>query len=77
MLAAIRALKAISMLESRILPTQPIMTVKEARKLLGSDSKQLPDTQVQELILTLTLMARKTLNINSSKILEGNDIIET
>lgn len=60
----------------RIPAPKPTITVLEARKLLGSDSKQLTDTQVQDLIRTLTLIARDSLNINSSKILEGNDIIE-
>jgi ribonuclease HIII len=60
----------------RIPPPKHTITVLEARKLLGSDSKSLTDTQVQEIIRTLSLIARRFLNAESSKITEGNDIIK-
>lgn len=46
---------------------KPVITVAEARKLLGSDSKPLTDTQIQELITFLTLLARNYLRSGSSK----------
>ena len=48
-----------------------IITVQEARKLLGHDASNLSDAQVEEIIHTLTLMAKKYLNKNSSKIKVG------
>ena len=41
----------------------PKMTVTEARKLLGRKYSHLDDDQVQNIINTLTLMARKSLNL--------------
>jgi hypothetical protein len=38
-------------------PPQPLITVKEARKLLGAVSKDLSDDQVKDLIATLTSVA--------------------
>ena len=32
----------------------PLITVKEARKLLGQDARTLTDRQVEDLIITLT-----------------------
>lgn len=39
----------------------PIISVKEARKILGADAKQLSNSQVEELIILLTSMANKFL----------------
>jgi hypothetical protein len=36
---------------------QLVISVKEARKLLGMDGKLLPDSQIAELIKTLTSVA--------------------
>lgn len=49
------------------LPEKTLITVKEARKLLGSDCSTLSDNQVQEIIITLYLMAQQYLNKGSSK----------
>ena len=45
------------------LQESPKMTISEARKLLGRKYNHMDDTQIQELINTLTLMARKQLKI--------------
>lgn len=42
---------------STIPATQQVISVKEARKLLGKDGKTLSDNQLVELIQTLTLVA--------------------
>lgn len=42
-------------------------SVKEARKILGKGSKQLNDAQIQDIICTLTLLARKHMCYNGSK----------
>ncbi len=44
-----------------------IITIKEARKVLGSEYEGLSDTQIVELINTLALLARKQLMYNGSK----------
>lgn len=45
-----------------------MLTVKEARKLLGSKYDHLNDDQIREIIVTLTLIARKQIeNIGSRK----------
>lgn len=43
--------------------TDPKTTVREARKLLGRKYSYLDDTQVQELIVNLTALARHSLKI--------------
>lgn len=43
--------------------SKPKTTVREARKLLGRKYSYLNDTQVQELIVNLTALARHSLNI--------------
>lgn len=45
-----------------------IITVKEARKLLGADAKELSDSQVEEEILRLTSIAEEFLQNNGSKV---------
>ena len=59
--------------EVEITTYKPLITVKEARKLLGSKFKSLDDNQVQELINNLSLMARKSLKIVGSKNTHGCD----
>lgn len=51
------------MKEPYILPIEPKTTIVEARKLLGRKYSHLTDDQVQEIIVTLTMLARKSLNI--------------
>lgn len=46
---------------------KPVITITEARKLLGGDSKTLSDTQIQELIIFLTLLARNYLRSSVPK----------
>lgn len=41
----------------------PKTTIVEARKLLGRKYSHLTDTQVQEIVVTLTLLARNTLKL--------------
>lgn len=45
-----------------------VITVKEARKLLGKDAHTLSDSQVKELIEVLTSIAEDFLQNNSSKV---------
>jgi hypothetical protein len=40
-----------------MLPTSLIISVKEARKILGADAKDMSDNQMQELIELITSMA--------------------
>ena len=47
------------------------ISVKEARKLLGTKANNLSDDQVREIIDSLSLIARKVLIQNSSKNREG------
>lgn len=48
-----------------------VISIKEARKLLGSPSKQLSDDQVREIINVLHLMARHYLQNSRSKKASG------
>jgi hypothetical protein len=45
-----------------------IITVKEARKLLGVDAKELSDSQVEEEIVRLTSIAEEFLQNDGSKV---------
>lgn len=45
-----------------------IITVKEARKLLGADAKELSDNQIEEEIVRLTSMAEEFLQNDGSKV---------
>lgn len=45
-----------------------VISVKEARKVLGKDAHTLSDSQVKELILVLTSMVEDFLQTNSSKV---------
>jgi hypothetical protein len=51
------------MVEQYHLADAPKTTVVEARKLLGRKYKHLSDDQVQEIIVSLTLIARHALKI--------------
>lgn len=55
------------MFECYSLQEPPKLTVREARKLLGRKYSHKDDTQIQEIIITLTLIARKQLGISGSK----------
>lgn len=48
-----------------------IITVQEARKLLGSDGKELSDDQIRDLVDTLSLMASTHLINLGSNISDG------
>lgn len=41
---------------------KPIISVKEARKLLGKDAKELNDQEIEKLISDLQFLARYTIN---------------
>lgn len=43
------------------------ISIKEARKILGKYSKQLTDTQILDIITTLSLLAKKYMCYNGSK----------
>lgn len=45
----------------------PVISVNEARKLLGKESQGMDDEQVMQVILTLTEAAQKFLENNMSK----------
>jgi hypothetical protein len=47
---------------------QLVISVKEARKILGIDAHTLSDNQVKELVLVLTSMAEDFLQTNGSKV---------
>lgn len=47
------------------LSTPLIISVKESRKLLGSWSKELPDTEIERIITLLTVIAKETVNPGS------------
>lgn len=65
-------------MKNSIIPAhKPLITIREARKLLGSDCKHLGDDQVQEVITILTLIARESLMTRSSKIVLGSDTIKS
>ncbi len=49
--------------ESYKLRSEPKTTIVEARKLLGRKFKHLDDNQVQEIIVTLTLLAKNSLKL--------------
>lgn len=49
-----------------------IITVGEARKLLGKEGSSLSDDQVSELITTLSLLAKQFLRKNGSKKVRGH-----
>lgn len=44
-----------------------IITVKEARKLLGKDAESLSDDQVQEIIVALKVLANRYLGNTGSR----------
>lgn len=48
-----------------------VISIKEARKILGKDAQSLTDDQVIEIIDSLTLVARRNLEKNSSKNKQG------
>jgi hypothetical protein len=49
------------MLEQTNLPEPPLTTVLEARRLLGRKYEHLTDTQVQDILVALTLLARNSI----------------
>ena len=55
------------MIKCSIPTAEPLITAKEARKLLGGDSECMDDTQVLEVVTTLRLLARNQLHHSGSK----------
>lgn len=47
--------------------SKPIISAKEARKLLGRSAGELSDTQVEEIVTLLTLLSQRQLYYNGSK----------
>lgn len=50
---------------------QVLITIKEARKLLGSDNSEMSDEQVQKHIDKLSLLAKLALEDARAKFLQG------
>lgn len=46
---------------------KPVITVKEARRLLGKDAKQLNDVEVMEIVNNLQIFAKEYLRKKSVK----------
>jgi hypothetical protein len=46
---------------------KPLISVSEARKLLGEDARGLSDNQIEEIINNLSLLAKKYLQNSGSK----------
>jgi hypothetical protein len=46
---------------SKSQPKQPLISIKEAKKLLGKDGRSLSDDEVLEVIKLLSLLAREQL----------------
>jgi hypothetical protein len=53
--------------------TKPIISVKEARKILGKDADRMSDTELMEVIDTLDLLAKDALDLARRKISMKND----
>ena len=49
------------------------ISIQAARKIIGKGNENMSDTQVQDLIFTLTLLARQYLRYNSSNITLGEN----
>lgn len=49
----------------------PLMSIKEARKLLGKEAKAMDDEQVMQVVLTLTEVAKAYLAQNANKLRKG------
>lgn len=57
-------------------PDHYIITLKEARKLLGSEYRNASDEQVEEMIVTMTELASRAISwVESSTKSKGGDII--
>ena len=48
-------------------PEETIITIKRARKLLGSEGKGMSDAQIHEILQTLQELAKQNLRLASSK----------
>ena len=59
----LEVLGALEMIDLHQLQEPPKITVIEAKKLLGRKYAHLNDDQVQDIVNTLTLIARKSLSI--------------
>ena len=49
------------------------ITVKEARKILGKDANSMSDAEIEEVVSTLTILAKDTLETARLKILRKRD----
>jgi hypothetical protein len=52
---------------------EPVISVKEARKILGADSDDMSDDELLELIGTLDLLARDALKLAHEQLLMKKD----
>ena len=51
----------------------PKVSVKEAREILGKDAEDMSDSEIAEVLSTLTLLARDTLETARLKMLRKRD----
>lgn len=49
------------------------VSVEQARRILGSQAKQLDDNQIKEIVLSLQLLGSEQLLYNGSKVGNEND----
>ncbi len=52
---------------------KPIISVKEAKKILGKDADSMTNSEIEEIIETLHLLAKDTLQVAREKILRKRD----
>jgi len=49
------------------------ITVKEARKILGKDADGMSDSEIEETLITLNLLAKDALKLSKEKLLMKRD----
>lgn len=64
------------------IPNKPVITVKEARRLLGKDSKDLNDVEVMEIVNNLHVIAKeylqkKSVNMSNNRLELDNGLPES
>ncbi len=61
------------MITSNSSPEKPVISIKEARKILGKDAQSMTDAEITEVVSTLTLLAKDTLETARLKMLRKRD----
>lgn len=49
-----------------------MMTIKEARKILGKASESLSDSEIEEMVNTLSIIAKEALKTASNEVIMNN-----